>query len=207
MEREHPKIRVEVSNRHVHLSKEHIHALFGEGYELEVKRELSQPGQFAAKEKITLVHEDKKIENVRVLGPARPETQVEILQTDANMLGLETPKRLSGELHETPGIIIEGPSGRVELEKGVIISHRHLHASHDEAAELGIENGQKVKIRILIEPDAPDSENPENDIQQMVLEEVVVRVGEGHSLSLHIDCNEGEECCILREAYGELVVE
>jgi len=204
---ENKKIKVEVSNRHVHLSKEHVHALFGDGHELLVHRNLSQPGQFAAKEKVALVHSDKRIDNVRVLGPHRSETQVEILQTDADLLGIEVPKKLSGDLSESVGIIILGPCGRVELEKGVIISHRHLHASHDEAAELGIEHGQKVKIRILIDPEAPDSETPENDVQQMVLEEVIVRVGEGHSLSIHIDCDEGKKCCIFREAYGELVLE
>lgn len=201
------KIKIEVSNRHVHLSKKHIEILFGGSYKLKVHRELSQPGQFAAKEKVTLIHNDKKIENVRVLGPYRNETQVEILQADADLLGLKIPKRLSGELHETPGIIIKGPNGRVELEKGVIISHRHLHASLEEARELGIEHGQKVNIRILIEPDAPDSENPENEIEQMILEDVVVRVGDEYRLSVHIDCEEGKKCCVLREGYGELVLE
>jgi len=202
---ENKKIKVEVSNRHVHLSKEHVHALFGEGYELEIHRELSQPGQFAAKEKIALVHGDKRVDNVRVLGPHRDETQVEILQTDADLLGIEVPKKLSGDLEESVGIIILGPCGRVELEKGVIISHRHLHASHEEAIELGIEHGQKVKVRVVSSEQSSEASKFDNSNGEMILEEVIVRVREGYSLSVHIDCNEGEECCVFRQGYGELV--
>ena len=187
------KIKVEVSNRHVHLSKKHIEELFGEDYELSFHRELSQPGQYAAKEKIHLIHEDKKMENVRVLGPSRNETQVEILKSDSDFLNLEVPKRLSGILEESPGIILEGPRGKIKLEKGLIIAHRHLHASHDDAKKLGVEHNQKIKVRL------------NSGKNETILDDVIVRVHESHVLALHLDCDEGKTCFIDGECWGEIV--
>jgi len=184
------KIKVEVSNRHVHLSKEHIECLFGENYELEFHKELSQPGQYAAKEKVHLVHEDKRIENVRVLGPSRGTTQVEILESDAKHFGIEVPRRISGNLEESAGLILVGPKGEVKLEKGVIISHRHIHASPEDAEKLGLEHNQKVKIRLA---------------EDVVLDEVIVRIHSEHRLALHIDCDEGKTCFVERECWGEIV--
>ena len=130
------KIPVEVSNRHIHLSKKDIDALFGKDYRLKIARELSQPGQFAAQEKVHLVSGDKRIENVRVLGPEREETQVELLKTDAMHLDIEAPVRISGDIEETPGITVEGPEGVLNLDKGVIIAQRHFHVSKEESKKL-----------------------------------------------------------------------
>ena len=191
---ENKKILIEVSNRHVHLSREHINILFGKNYKLKIYKLLSQPGQFAAQEKIDLIKNNKKIENIRILGPERPETQVEILKKDAEYLGIETPVRISGDLENTPGLILQGPNGRVELKKGVILSHRHLHASEDEAKELGINHGQIVNVKVH-EP-------------EMTLNKVVVVVRKDFKLSVHIDKQEAEVFSIGKqdkETFGELV--
>jgi len=185
------KILIEVSNRHIHLSKEHIEVLFGKEYQLNIHRELSQPGQFAAKEKVTLINEVKKIEEVRILGPERGKTQVEISKSDAVHLGIEAPIRVSGDLEETPGVIVQGPVGSLRLEKGVILSQRHLHVSEQEALELELEHGQVVCMKI-----------PEKEI---ILENIAVVVGPYHRLSLHLDRDEGEEFSIERCSFGELI--
>lgn len=171
------KIPVEVSNRHVHLSREHVEVLFGEGYVLKIARDLSQPGQFAAEEKVRLVNGDNVIGGVRVLGPERGMTQVEISGTDASAFGIDAPLRLSGDIEETPGITIEGPEGRVILENGVIIAKRHIHISDYDARRFGLVDGQTTSIMLL-------------DKVESVLDDFVVRVGNDYSLAAHIDLDE-----------------
>lgn len=182
-------IPIELSNRHIHLSRKDINALFGKDYNLNVFRHLSQPGEFAAEEKITLVHNNKKIENVRVLGPERNETQVELLRTDTINLGIDAPVRESNNIEETPGITLKGPRGSVILNKGVILAKRHLHASEEEAKILGLENGQFVSIKL-----------PENET---VLDNILVRVNPNYKLAVHIDADEGKE--INKKTFGELI--
>ncbi|MBW2995703.1 phosphate propanoyltransferase [Candidatus Woesearchaeota archaeon] len=182
-------IPIEVSNRHIHLSKKDIGVLFGKDYMLKVARKLSQPGQFAAHEKVHLVSGDKRIENVRVLGPEREETQVELLKTDATYLNIAVPLRLSGDIEGTPGITIKGPKGSIELEKGVIIAKRHIHVSEKQAEKLGIKDKEHVSIRV----------------NGNVFDELLVRTGPGHNLAVHLDTDEGNATCINKKTFGELI--
>ena len=184
------KIPVEVSNRHVHLSSEHVEVLFGKGYELKRVRRLSQPGQFAAEEKVRLVNGDNVIDGVRVLGPERDMTQVEISGTDASVLGIDVPLRLSGDIEGSPGITIEGPEGSVILENGVIMAKRHVHISEEGSRMLGLIDGQTASIRLA-------------NGTGIIIDNLVVRVGKDYSLAAHIDVDEwgaldieGDECSV-----------
>jgi len=185
-------ILVEVSIRHVHLSREDIDLLFGKGYELTIFKQLSQPGQFAAREKVTLENNGRKIERVRVLGPERKETQVELSRTDAIYLKIDAPLRESGNLNETPGIKIEGPKGCVKLKRGVIVAQRHLHASEEEAKELGIKNGQLISIKV-------------HGKKGTIFNNVLVRVGPKYKLAVHLDTDEGNAACIKGKTYAEII--
>ena len=180
----------------MHLSKNHIYVLFGDNYQLNFHKELSQPGEYAAHEKVTLIHVsekgERKIENVRVLGPPRENTQVEISKTDAIHLNLNAPLKLSGDHEDSAGIILQGPNGRLYLEKGVIISHRHLHTSHEEAKQLSLTNGQTVSIKIP-------------GLRETILGGVIVRVHHTYRLALHIDCDDGNACFFEPGAEGELI--
>ncbi|MCK9909389.1 phosphate propanoyltransferase, partial [Microbacteriaceae bacterium K1510] len=140
-------IPVGVSNRHVHLSPEDVEILFGPGYSLVPERELSQPGQFAAKEKVTLLGPKGFIQGVRILGPARGATQVEISRTDGFQLGVHAPVRLSGDIEGTPGITLIGPSGCVVLAKGVIVAKRHVHMSPVDADRFEVKNGDTIILQ------------------------------------------------------------
>ncbi len=180
---------VAISNRHVHLSQEDLEKLFGKGYKLNPDRVLSQPGQYACRERISLIGPKGRIENVRVLGPTRRETQVEISVTDSYKLGIKPVVRMSGDIKGTPGIRLAGPKGEIDIPNGLIISARHLHMSEDEAKLFGLKNGDLVSIR---------KEGP----RSTVFNNVVVRVGEGHSLEVHLDTDEGNAAGIVS---GELV--
>ena len=169
---------VAISNRHVHLSDNHIEKLFGKGYSLKPIRDLSQPGQFVCDEKVAVIGSKGTIEGVRVLGPSRDDTQVEISITDSYKLGIKPMVRMSGELSETPGCKLVGPKGEVCLDKGVIVAARHLHISDEEAGLFGINNGDIVRAKKTGE-------------RAVVFDEVVVRSGKGYRLELHIDTDEG----------------
>lgn len=171
------KIPLEVSNRHVHLSRDDIDLLFGKGYQLKIARRLSQPGQFAAEEKVNLVNGSRKIENVRIVGPERSATQVEISGTEAKKLEMAAPVRISGDIEGSPGITIQGPEGSIVLEKGVIRAKRHIHLSPEDSKMLGLSDGQVTSIRLLEE-------------EGIILEDVFVRVGKNHKLAVHIDSDE-----------------
>lgn len=168
---------VGISNRHIHLSREDLATLFGRGYELKEKSPLSQPGQFAAEETVTLEGAKGKLAKVRVLGPVRPETQVEISITDSFVLGVKPDVRMSGDLKGTPGIRIVGPAGSVELTSGVMVAARHLHISAQEAEEYGLKNGDTIKLR-------------SKGARSTVFENVLVRSGDGHELEVHLDVDE-----------------
>ena len=185
-------ILVEISNKHVHLSRKDIDALFGKGYKLSVLKPLSQPGQFAAKETVTLLNGDRKIENVRILGPERKESQVELSRTDAIHLKIDAPLRESGKIDGTPGIKIEGQKRCIELKKGVIVAQRHLHASEKEAEELGIKDNQLVSIKISGEKGG-------------IFDNVLVRVNPNYRLAVHLDTDEGNAACIKGKVYGRLI--
>lgn len=141
------KVKVGISNRHVHLTKEVKDILFGSDFELEIKRELLQTGEFASTSKVTLKTDKGIIEDVRVIGPLRKYTQVEILKSDEELLGLSTTERNSGELDDTPGITLVGPLGEIYVPSCVIIANRHIHMTPKDAEEFGVVNDQSVSIK------------------------------------------------------------
>ena len=168
---------VGISNRHIHLSQDDLAALFGPGYQLTPIKPLSQPQQFASQETVTVVGPKGKIEKMRVLGPVRGQTQVEISITDSFALGIKPEIRMSGKLAGTPGATIIGPAGQVTISEGVIVAARHLHLSAKEAEAYGLEDGQVVGLRVPGE-------------RALVFENVVARCGDGHELEVHLDVDE-----------------
>lgn len=171
------QVPIGVSARHIHLSQEHIAALFGEGAELTVLKALSQPGQFAANETVEVIGPKGGFPKVRILGPARPKTQLEISRTDAIALGLNPPVRESGDIEGSPGITIVGPAGRVTVEEGVIIAARHIHFHTSEAAAWGITDKQRLRVRVGGE-------------RGLIFENVIARVSDSFALDMHIDTDE-----------------
>ncbi|HOP73919.1 MAG TPA: phosphate propanoyltransferase [Bacillota bacterium] len=168
---------VGISNRHLHLSQEHLEILFGKGHELTPMKPLSQPGQYAAEEVVTLVGPKNKIAKVRVLGPVRPKTQVEISRTDSFILGVNPPVRDSGALDGSAGIVLEGPAGSVTLDEGVIIAQRHIHLHTDEAAEMGLKDKDIVSVKF----DGP---------RGVIFNNVLVRVSPNFAKDFHLDTDE-----------------
>ncbi len=176
-------IPVGISNRHLHLCRADLDALFGSGYELSKKNDLSQKGEFASNELVTLTGPRGSIEKVRVLGPLRPETQIEISPTDARRLGVMPPVRLSGDTKGTPGLTIKGPAGEVKMNSGLIIAKRHLHANPEQAKVLGLRDGDVISIRALTE-------------RPTIFEGVSVRVRPSFEIELHIDVDEANAAMI-----------
>lgn len=187
------KVLVETSARHVHLTNEHIEVLFGKGATLTHKKDLSQPGQFACQERVTLVGPKKSIENVIILGPARPATQVEVSLTDARTLGVAAPVRESGDIAGSGACKIVGPCGEIEISEGVIAAKRHIHFTPEEAAAAGVEDKQIVSVKI----DSAD--------RSTVFGDVVVRVSPKFSAAMHIDTDEANAACAFGECYGEII--
>ncbi len=187
------KVLVETSARHVHLTNEHIEVLFGKGATLTHKKDLSQPGQFACQERVTLVGPKKSIENVIILGPARPATQVEVSLTDARTLGVSAPVRESGDIAGSGACKIVGPCGEVEISEGVIAAKRHIHFTPEEAAVAGVEDKQIVSVKI----DSAD--------RSTIFGDVVVRVSPKFSAAMHIDTDEANAACAFGECYGEII--
>jgi acetate kinase len=170
-------IPIEVSAHHVHLSQEHVEALFGKGHELTNDVELSQPGQYACKEKVALVGPKGRVERVRVLGPTRKETQIEISMTEQFKLGVQPPIRGSGDLDNSPGIILEGTGGSVAIEKGVICALRHIHLLPENALRLNLRDKDMVRVRVEGE-------------RELIYGDVLVRVHPSYRLAMHIDTDE-----------------
>lgn len=184
---------VGISARHVHLTAQDIETLFGPGYQLDPLKPIVQPGQYASKEQLTLVGPKGKIEKVRILGPARPYTQVELSFTDAMKLGIkDCPIRMSADIQGTPGLKIIGPKGELNLTQGVIIAARHLHFTDEQAQAYGVHNGQIVAVRVT---------GP----RPCLLENVVCRVGAAHELEVHIDTDEANACALKNGDLVELV--
>lgn len=171
------KFMVETSAHHVHLSQADLETLFGEGYELTPKKYLSQPGQYAAKEKVTVVGARGE-KAMSVLGPVRSESQVEVSLTDARSLGLKALIRESGDLEGTEGCTLKGPKGEVKLEKGVIAAKRHIHMTPEDAKNFGVENGQIVKVAV------------KSNGRSLIFDDVVIRVKDTYALAMHIDTDE-----------------
>lgn len=168
---------VGLSNRHVHLSKEHIEILFGEGYELTKFKDLSQPGQYAANEKIDVVG-PKGTLSMRVLGPARKESQVEISLADGFVLGVVPPVRDSGDVLDSPGAKLVGPKGEVVIDKGIIAAARHIHMHTSDAEAFGVKDKDAVSVKV-------------EGKRGLVFENVLVRVHETFALEFHLDIDEG----------------
>ena len=184
---------VNVSARHVHLTREAVEALFGKGYELSVHKWLYQEGFFAAKESVTLIGpRSRVISNLRILGPCRPENQVELALTDARALGFDVPLRNSGDVKGTPGCMLMGPAGFYEMDCGVIRAARHVHMGPSDAQFYGVKDKDFMKLRVL-------GENP------IVFEKVLCRVGEKLRLEVHIDTDEGNACDMGPHSVCELV--
>jgi propanediol utilization protein len=186
------KIPVEISARHVHLSQSDFEKLFGKGKGLTLAKKLSQPEEFASGEKITLINDGKKIENVRILGPFRKSSQVEISLTDAYKLKLNPlPKiKISGDTANTVKILVRGPKSSVEIP--CIIAQRHLHLSPQEAKKLKLKNNQEVSVKI-------------KGIRETIFCNIIVRVSDNYRLSLHLDTDEGNSAGIFGKTFGEIV--
>lgn len=186
------QIPIGVSNRHIHVTNEDLEKLFGEGYELTVAKELSQPGEFAAKETVTIQTEKAEISKVRILGPIRKFTQVEISKTDARKLGVDAPIRASGNIDGTPGITLIGPKGSLKIEKGVIIAERHIHMTSQDAEEFQVKDGQYVSVKV------------EGD-RGLVFNQVLIRVKDMYALDMHIDTDEANSGNVTTGDLGQLL--
>lgn len=168
---------VGISNRHIHLSQADLDQLFGAGYQLTPMKELSQPGQFACKETVTICGPKGAIEKVRVLGPVRKETQIEIVAGDSFKLGVKAPAKLSGDLAGTPGITVVGPKGSVQTAQGLIVAQRHIHMAPADAQAYGVQDGQIVKIRV-------------GGLRGGIYDNVAIRVTTSSKLECHLDTEE-----------------
>ena len=187
------KILVETSARHVHVTKEDLEALFGAGHELTVKSWLSQPGQFASEEQVDVVGPKNTLQRVRILGPVRPATQVELSLTDARSIGVTAPVRESGDIAGSGACKLVGPAGEVEVAEGVIAAKRHIHMTPEDAEEFGVADKQIVKVKI------------ENDTRTTIFGDVVVRVSPKFALAMHIDTDESNAACAFGTCYGKLL--
>ncbi len=177
-----PKTVVNISARHMHITQRDLEILFGPGAKLTVYRELYQKGYFASEQMVTIIGpRHRTITNLRILGPVRPENQIELAFTDGIAMGIDLPVRMSGDVKGTPGCIVMGPKGYIEMKEGVIRAQRHVHMSPEEAAILGVKNGDMMKLHV-------DSDCP------ITVEGIVVRTGKGLSLEVHLDTDEGNAC-------------
>jgi len=175
---------VSISARHVHLTDEHVETLFGPGAKLTVMKDLYQEGYFAAEETVMLVGPRRRmLPQVRVLGPTRPQTQVELAFTDGISLGIDIPVRPSGKIDGTPGCVLVGPKGVVELKQGVIRAERHVHMGPADVEQYGVADGQRMSLRV-------------HSTCTTVFEDLLVRVGENIKLEVHLDTDEGNACDI-----------
>ena len=187
------KFLVETSARHVHVTKEDLATLFGEGYELTPKKDLSQPGQFACEERVTVVGPKRELKGVSILGPCRKATQVELSLTDARSIGVAAPIRESGDLEGSAPCKLIGPKGEVEIAQGVIAAKRHIHATLAEAEALGVKNGDIVSVKL------------ETEGRSLIFGDVVVRASDSYAMAMHIDTDESNAASCPRDAEGEIV--
>ncbi len=187
------KIMVEISARHIHLCQEDLDALFGKGYELTIKKELSVPGQYAMNEKLDVVGGKRTLSGVTILGPLRSATQVELSATDARSIGINAPIRESGNLGGSAPCKLIGPKGEIEIKEGVIIAKRHIHMLPSTADELGLKDKQVVEVKI------------ETAERTTTYGDVVLRVNPEFNDSMHLDTDEGNAAGISGETFGTIV--
>ena len=186
------KVPVSLSNKHLHLKTADIEKLFGKGPELTVFKPLVQPGQYACEEKVDIVGPKGVLKGVRVLRPARPETQVEIALTDARAIGIKAPVRESGKLDGTPGCKLVGPKGEVDLDHGVIAALRHVHLTAEQAEEAGVKDKDIVSLKIEGE-------------RGLILNNVIVRSGAAHEKEVHLDTDEGNAASCGPDTIAEII--
>lgn len=189
------KILVETSARHIHLTKETLEYLMGEGFELTPKKMLSQPGQYVSTTRLNLVGPKKSIANVSILGPVRSVNQVEVSLTDVRTLGASAPVRESGDVKGSGAIKIVNPENgkEVDLSEGLIVAKRHIHMTSKDAGEFGVNNGDNVKVKI------------EGTGRSLVFDDVVIRVSDKYSLAMHIDTDESNAAACSGEVFGTLI--
>ena len=187
------EVLVETSARHVHVTREALDVLFGEGYELTNKKDLSQPGQFACNERVAVVGSKGQFPAVSILGPIRPACQVELSLTDARSIGVDAPIRESGDIEGSGACKLVGPKGEVELECGVITAKRHIHATPEDAEKYGLQDKQIVSVKI------------ESDGRSLIFDDVVVRVSPKFALAMHIDTDESNAACAKPGLMGEIL--
>lgn len=187
------KFIVETSARHVHLTQEHLEALFGKGATLTHKKDLSQPGQFACEERVTIVGPKRELAGVSILGPVRPATQVELSATDARSIGVDAPIRESGDIAGSGACKIIGPNGEIEISEGVIVAKRHIHLTPADAEELGVKDKEIVWVKL------------DTDGRKAIFGDVVVRVSEKFARAMHIDTDESNAVSAPRSLEGEIV--
>lgn len=188
------KVPIALSNRHLHLSQEDLETLFGKGYELSKIKDLKQPGQFAADEKVDIVGPKGTIKGVRVLGPTRSKTQIEISYSDSFTLGVKPPVRDSGDLSDSPGVKIIGPKGEVTLQEGVIAAARHIHMTPEDAEKLNLKDKDTVNVRTGGE-------------RSVIFENVLVRVNPNYALEMHVDMEEGNGAGVVNDQMVEIVMQ
>jgi len=184
-------IELEASGRHVHVTKEQAKTLFGHG--LTPKRPLSQPGQYLANERLTVVGPKGEFQNVAVLGPERKEAQVEISLTDGRTLGITPPVRLSGNVKNSPGAVLVGPKGRVSLQQGVICAKRHIHMTPEDAAKMGVKDKQDVRLQVFTD-------------RPLIFEDVTVRVSQDFATFVHLDYDEANACAFQNGDLGRILI-
>ncbi|MGN0543951.1 MAG: phosphate propanoyltransferase [Acutalibacteraceae bacterium] len=187
------KVLVETSARHVHVTRETLDILFGEGYELTVKKELSQPGQFACNERVAVVGPKGSFPAVSILGPVRTANQVELSLTDARSIGVTAPIRESGDVEGSGACKLVGPKGEVEIDCGVIAAKRHIHATPEDAEKYGLEDKQVVSVKI------------DSNGRSLIFGDVVVRVSPKFSLAMHIDTDESNAAGAVPGLMGEII--
>ena len=185
---------VEISARHVHVSKADLETLFGKDYELTVKKELSQPGQYACEERVRVVGTKGEFPAVSILGPCRNATQVELSLTDARSIGVDAPVRESGDIDGSGTCKLVGPCGEVEIACGVIAAKRHIHATTKDAEEFGLENGQIISVQI-----------PSANGRNLTFGDVVVRVSDSYALAMHIDTDEANAAGMKPNTMGTII--
>ncbi len=187
------KFIIETSARHVHVTKEHLAILFGPDHALTPKKDLSQPGQFACTERVDIVGPKRTLTGVSILGPERPQTQVEISLTDARSIGISCPVRESGDLDGSAGCTIVGPCGSVEIKEGVIAAKRHIHMDPESAQRFGVKDTQIVSVKI------------ESEGRSLIFGDTVVRVSPKYALAMHIDTDESNAAGVAGEMFGTIV--
>ncbi len=185
---------VNISARHIHLTEEHVEILFGAGRKLTPMKDLYQDGYYAAEETVAIIGPKRKmLPNVRVLGPCRPDSQVELAFTDGISLGIDLPVRISGDIKSTPGCVLVGPNGAVTLKEGVIRAMRHVHMGPADLEYYGVNDGEKMNLRVV------------SDGCSTTLEDLVVRAGKGIKLEVHLDTDEGNAINLERADLVELI--